>query len=84
MIFQSFSHKRKTNLHRGPQTFKKTDSSETVLVGTIHMSHDFYRKPLPFLQILARGPQRELEQRRSTAARFSDEVVDDGGGEVVA
>ena len=62
MIFQSFSHKRKTNLHRGPQSFTKKDSSETVLLVTIYMSHRLCRQALLFLWILVRGPPCELNR----------------------
>ena len=50
MIFQSFSHKRKIDLHRGPRASTKINSSETVLLGTIHMSHDSVENPFPFFE----------------------------------
>ena len=50
MIFQSFSHKRKTTLNRGPRTSTKINSSEPVLLATIHMSHDSAENPFAFFE----------------------------------
>ena len=71
MNFQSFSHKRKTTLHRGPYTSHKIDSSEEAPADTIHMSHDFTDQPFPFFEFLREALDVNLEQRTPGNGRFS-------------
>ena len=83
-IFQSFSHKRKIALHRGPYTSQKIDSNEEAPIDTIHMSHVFADQPFSFLEfmreVLHANEAEEHTEARSCRPEEAHWWRESGGG----